>query len=211
MKTVLPLFIACLLIASTAQAQLGVKGGLNASVLDGEQISQTIKPVYSYHAGVYYTANVAGPLSIRPELLYSLQGSNFKSAKEDFKTSLSYLNLPVLLDVKISFLHLLAGPQFGVLLQARQSGTVFSGYNAMSGAEEFINVSRQVTDQYKRNDFGLCVGTELEIGSSFRLGGRFNAGLTDIANYQDVRNANDPRLRNRVFQVYAALQLDNNR
>jgi hypothetical protein len=207
----LPALSALLLIAAPAHAQLGVKGGLNAAVLDGEQITQKTDFTYTYHAGVYYVFNVAGPVSVRPELLYSLQGSSFKSAQEDFETNLSYLNLPLLLDVKVSRLHLLAGPQFGVLLQARQSGTTFTGYNTTTSAEEFVNVSQQVTDQFKREEFSLCAGAELELVAGLRLGGRFTAGLNDIANYQDVRSANDPHLRNRVFQAYAAFQLGGNK
>ncbi|WP_303309479.1 porin family protein [Hymenobacter sp. BT730] len=203
----LMLLLAGLLVGSAASAQIGIKGGLNAAVLDGEQISQKTDYNYTYHAGFFYTYNVVGPLSIRPELLYSLQGADFKAAQEDYETKLQYLNLPILLDLKLSRLHLQAGPQFGVLLTAKQAGTVLVSYDPATQMETYGSVSHQVNDQYKKQDFSLCVGAELELLAGLRAGGRFNAGLTDIADYKDVRNPNDPRLKNRVVQAYLAFQL----
>jgi len=207
MKPFLLLSLAGLLVTSAAQAQIGVKAGVNAAMLNGEQISQDTKLTYSYHAGVFYTYNLAGPLSVRPELQFSAQGSSFKSAKEDFQTHLNYLELPIMANLRLGRLHVQAGPQFGVLLSAQQEGKTFTGYNATTGAEEFQNVSNQVTDQFKRQDFSLCAGLEYNILLGLRVGGRFVAGMNDIANYKDVRSVNDPRLKNRVFQVYAAFQL----
>lgn len=206
MKKLLSL-LAGLLLAGTASAQIGLKGGLNATVLDGQQINQKTDYRYTYHAGLFFTHALAGPLSIRPELLYSLQGSDFKSTQEDYETKLHYLNLPILLDLKISKLHLQAGPQFGVLLTAKQAGTVLVSYDPATQYSTYASVSKQVSEDYKKQDFSLCAGAELEIANGLRVGGRFNAGLTDIADYKDVRSANDPKLKNRVIQAYLALQL----
>lgn len=206
MKPVVILFLGAVLLAGTASAQIGAKGGLNASVLDGEHLNQRTNFNLSYHAGLFYTYNLFGPVSLRPELVYSVQGSSFASAQENFKTTLGYLQLPLLADVKLGGLHLQAGPQFGVLLNAQREGTTFTGYDA-AGAEEFANLSQQVANDFKRQDFALCAGAEYELVAGLRLGGRFVAGLNDVAKYQDVRSANDPQLRNRVFQVYAAFQL----
>lgn len=206
MKTRLLVFLMALLTTATAQAQIGVKAGVNAALFDGQQISQDTRPTFSYHAGVFYTYNLVGPLSVRPELQFSAQGSNFKSATEDFETRLNYLQLPILADLRLGPLHVQAGPQFGALLSAQKEGTAFTGYNATTGAEEFQNVSEQVTKQFQRQDFSLCAGLEYNLSLGLRVGGRFVAGLNDIADYKDLRSVNDPRLKNRVFQVYAAFQ-----
>ena len=178
----------------------------NAAVLDGKHISQRTDFNLSYHAGLFYTYKLFGPVSLRPALLYSVQGSSFESAKENFRTMLGYLQLPLLANAKIGSLHLQAGPLFGVLLNARHEGTIFTGYSA-TGAEEFANVSKQVADEFERQDFALCAGAEYNLVGGLRLGGRFVAGLNDVAKHQDVRSANDPRLKNRAFQLYAAFQL----
>ncbi|WP_176132805.1 porin family protein [Hymenobacter sp. CRA2] len=194
-----------------AQAQyFGIKGGLNAAVLDGQQISQNTKYKTSFHGGVFYNYNLIGPLSLRPELQYSMQGSEFKSAQEDFTTKLHYLAIPVLLDLKIGPVHVQGGPQFGVLLRAEQDGKRFLGYS-VSGDEEYGSVGGQITNQFKRQDFSLCAGAEIDLGRTFTVGGRFNAGLNDIADYKDIRSANDPRLKNRVIQGYLALRFGGDR
>ncbi|QIX61714.1 PorT family protein [Hymenobacter sp. BT18] len=210
MKKLLFTLLGALLTLSAAQAQVGIKGGLNAAVLDGQDINQKTDYQFTYHAGLFYVYNVVGPLSIRPELLYSVQGSEFKNAQEDYATKLQYVNLPILLDLKISKLHLQAGPQFGLLLTAQEAGTVVTGYDFTTSPPTptgYGKVSGQVKDKYNDKDFSLCAGLELELVAGLRVGGRFNAGLTDIADYKDVRSANDARLKNRVIQAYAAFQL----
>ncbi|GAB2946799.1 hypothetical protein GCM10027048_09740 [Hymenobacter coalescens] len=200
--------LIALLLAGAApnlQAQyFGLKGGVNAAVLDGEQIQQNTNYNTSYHVGAFYNYNLIGPLSLRPEVQYSVQGSEFKSADEDYTTKLYYLAVPVLLDLKLGPVHLQGGPQFGVMLQAEQKGTKFTGIS--NGAPQYGSVQGQVTDQFKRQDFSLCAGAEIDLGRTFTVGGRFNAGLNDIADYEDIRSANDPRLKNRVIQGYLAIK-----
>jgi hypothetical protein len=199
------LFLAC-----SAQAQfLGIKAGANAAVLDGERVSLSTDYKLTYHAGVFYNYNLFGPISLRPELLYSLQGSEFKDAQQDFTTKLHYLNLPLLLDIKVGPVHLQGGPQFGLLLSAQEAGVLLTGYSPTTGQPQYTNVSGQVTDQYKRRDFSLCGGLELEVTKNFSLGGRLNTGLTNVEDYKDIRSANDPRLRNRVFQGYVTIRMSN--
>lgn len=204
--TLLLLPFAALLGLSTAQAQyFGIKGGLNAAVLDGEQIQMDSRYATNFHVGAFYNYNLVGPLSLRPELQYSLQGGEFKSAQEEYDTKLYYLNLPLLLSLKLGPVRLQGGPQFGLLLTAKETGTLLTGYNPL-GQAQYGNVNRQVTEQYKREDFSLCAGAELNLGKKLTVGGRFTTGLTDVDDFSDVRSANDPRLRNRVLQAYVALR-----
>ncbi|MCC3155883.1 PorT family protein [Hymenobacter sp. 15J16-1T3B] len=196
--------------ASAAHAQyFGLKGGVNAAVLDGEQIQASTKYNTSWHAGAFYNYNLVGPLSLRPEVQYSVQGSEFKSSDEDYTTQLYYLAVPVLLDLKLGPVHLQGGPQFGVLLQAEQKGTKVVRVN--NGAPEYGSVQQQVTDQFKRQDFSLCAGAEVDLGRTFAVGGRFNAGLNDVADYRDIRSVNDARLKNRVIQGYLAIKFGGSR
>ena len=201
-------FAALLLGRPAAQAQyFGIKGGLNAAVLDGEQLQADTKYKTAFHVGAFYNYNLVGPLSLRPEVQYSVQGSEFKSDTEDYTTKLYYLAVPVLLDVKLGPVHVQGGPQFGVLLQAEQKGTKFTGVT--NGAPQYGSVQGQITDQFKREDFSLCAGAEIDLGRTVAVGGRFTAGLNDIADFTDVRSPNDPRLKNRVIQGYLAIKFGN--
>ncbi|MFD2717177.1 porin family protein [Hymenobacter monticola] len=204
MKKLLIIAFLSLFLTPLARAQFGIKGGLNVAELtgrDGETASY--KPFY--HVGIFYQANVLGPLSIQPEVQYSLQGGNLKSAYTDYDSELHYLTVPILAKLTVGPVFVEAGPQFGVLLSANQQGNLQVGFTP-DGMPAYGNESRPATSEFKRGDFSVVGGVGLKLGSSFSLGGRLVAGLNDINDAKNLSGINDPRLQNRVFQVYAALQ-----
>ena len=204
MKKLLIIGVLSLLITPRAQAQFGIKGGLNVAELtgrDGE--SASYKPFY--HVGAFYEANLFGPLSIQPEVQYSVAGGNLKSAFTNYDSELHYLTVPVLAKLTLGPVFVEAGPQFGVLLSANQSGTMQVGFTA-DGKPAYGNAARPATSEFKRNDFSVVGGVGLKLGGSLSLGGRLVAGLNDINDAKSLSGINDPRLQNRVFQVYAAFQ-----
>ncbi|GAB3299816.1 porin family protein [Hymenobacter tenuis] len=189
------LFLLAFLLAATAHAQLGVKAGINAAVLDGENLGSTSTDYKTYyHAGILYEAKLIGPLSIQPEVLYSLQGSSFKDAVGNYDAKLHYLNVPVLAKVTLGPVFVEAGPQFGLLLSKSESGEV-----------TVSSTGNGPYSSYKRGDLSLAAGAGLKL-SNFLVGARFNAGLNDINDAKNLSGANDSRLRNRVIQAYIALQ-----
>jgi hypothetical protein len=202
----LVLAITLLLLASQAHAQLGIKGGVNQAVLSGRVGEDATYKTY-FHAGIFYEAKVLGPISIQPELLYSMQGSQLKgnSTITDYKTQLNYIQVPILVKATIGPVYVEAGPQFGYLVSANEDGTV--QVRNTSGNVAFRDVNQSATDNYKRNEFALCAGVGLKLGSIVRVGGRFVAGLNDINDVQYLQGVNDPKLKNRVFQFYAAFQM----
>lgn len=195
-----------LLLASQAHAQFGVKGGVNQAVLSGRVGEDATYKTY-FHAGVFYEFKILGPLSIQPEALYSMQGSQLKGSTTitDYKTRLNYVQVPVLVKATFGPVYVEAGPQFGYLVSANEEGTV--QVRNTSGNVAFRDVNQSATDNYKRNEFALCAGVGLKLGSIVRVGGRFVAGLNDINDAQFLQGVNDPKLKNRVFQFYAAFQL----
>lgn len=198
MKQKLLFLLPSLLVAGAAHAQLGVKAGINAAVLDGENLGSTSTDYKTYyHVGLLYQAKVLGPLSIQPEVLYSLQGSSFKDALGNYDTKLHYLNVPILAKVTLGPVFVEAGPQFGVLLSEKADGGVSA---SSSGNGPYSS--------YKKGDVSLCAGAGLKLGSVL-LGARFNAGVNDINDVKSVTGTNDPRLRNRVVQGYLAFQFGN--
>jgi hypothetical protein len=202
----LVLAITLLLLASQAHAQLGIKGGVNQAVLSGRVGEDATYKTY-FHAGIFYEAKVLGPISIQPELLYSMQGSQLKGSSTitDYKTQLNYIQVPILVKATIGPVYVEAGPQFGYLVSANEEGMV--QVRNTSGNVAFRDVNQSATDNYKRNEFALCAGVGLKLGSIVRVGGRFVAGLNDINDVQYLQGVNDPKLKNRVFQFYAAFQM----
>jgi hypothetical protein len=78
---------------------------------------------------------------------------------------------------------------------------------APDGTPAYGNESRPATGSFKRGDFSVVGAAGLKLAGNFSLGGRLVAGLNDINDVKNLSGINDPRLQNRVFQLYAALQL----
>jgi hypothetical protein len=206
MKKILLAGLLVLGLAPRAHAQLGAKGGLNVAELTGRDGESASFKLF-YHVGAFYQAEVAGPLSIIPEVQYSVAGGKLKSAFTNYTTELRYVTVPLMLRLTLGPVFAEAGPQFGVLLSANQSGLMFQGL-ADDGTPAYGNESRSATGSFKRGDFSLAGGVGLKLGDHLSLGGRLVAGLNDINDARNLSGINDPRLQNRVFQVYAAIHLD---
>lgn len=204
MKKVLLIVLLSVLMVPLAQAQFGVKGGLNVAELTGREGESASYKAF-YHVGVFYQANLLGPISIQPEVQYSVAGGSLKSAFTNYDSELRYLTVPVLAKVTLGPVFVEAGPQFGVLLSANQSGKIQIDL-AEDGTPAYGNVSRPATGSFKRGDFSVVGGVGLKLASGFSLGGRLVAGLNDINDVKNLSGINDPRLQNRVFQLYAAFQ-----
>lgn len=191
-----------LALAPKAQAQFGVKGGVNFAQLQGRSGEDASYKTF-YHVGVLYQANIIGPLSIQPEVQYSVQGSDLRGAFTDYKTKLHYFTVPVLAKVTLGPIFVEAGPQFGYLVSANQNGKVQT--SSTNGNPSYGQVNQTATDSYKRADFSLAAGAGLRF-SALSIGARYVAGLNDINDIKNLSGVNDPRLKNRVFQLYAAIQ-----
>ncbi|MGI4867024.1 MAG: porin family protein [Janthinobacterium lividum] len=192
-----------LALAPKAHAQFGIKGGINVAELQGRSGEDATYKTF-YHVGILYQAHLLGPLSIQPEVQYSVQGGGLKGAFTDYDTKLHYFTVPILAKITVGPVFIEAGPQFGYLVSANQDGKVqISSTNGNPGYGQVNDQS--ATDQYKRAEFSLAAGAGLKF-SALSIGGRFVAGLNDINDAKNLSGINDPRLQNRVFQIYAAIQ-----
>ena len=208
MKRFILVLLSSGLLSSAAHAQLGVKVGVSEAVLNGENLSASTSYKTTYHAGIFYEARLIGPLSVQPELLYSLQGGSIKGQFENFDTKLHYFTVPVLAKVTVGPVFVEAGPQFSFLLNARKDGIlpVIGPSSSSSSIITYENYAYDATSNFKRGDFSLCAGAGLKFGPLL-LGARFNAGLNNVNDASILTGVNDARLKNRVFQGYVALQL----
>lgn len=191
-----------LLAAPKAHAQFGVKGGVNFAEMQGRQGESSSYKTF-YHVGILYQWNLIGPLAIQPELQYSVQGGDLKGAVTDYTTKLHYFTVPVLAKATLGPVFVEAGPQFGYLVHANEQGKV--ELTSTNGSSSYGQVDQTATNKYKGFDFSLAAGAGLKF-SALSLGARYVAGLNDINDVKTLTGVNDPRLQNRVFQLYAALQ-----
>jgi len=100
------------------------------------------------------------------------------------KGKLDYLTIPVLLSYRpIPLLSLLAGPQYGILLNQD---------------EHLVNNTEKA---FKKGDFALVGGVQLNL-LSFLVGARYVAGLTNINNV-----TNESTWKNQGWQLYAGFRI----
>ena len=158
-----------LLIAGLhSQAQgfhLGIKAGANLFKVDGESFDQQFQ--FGYSVGAFTQLNFTKSWGIQPELNFNQTnyrtGTGFSSVVpdgvNDVKGKLDYLTIPVLLSYRpIPILSLMAGPQFGILVNQD---------------EHLVNNAEQA---FKKGDFALVAGAQLNLGPLL-VGARYVAGL----------------------------------
>lgn len=193
-----------IIVASTGlfaqDLSYGVKAGMNISNFFSDDSSDEFDSKAGINIGAFLEIPISEKFSVQPELIYSAQGSqqtvyttttdmvdgmevtttNFRI----FKYNFNYLNIPVLAKYYVTDgLSLLAGPQLGVLLSAKDKESDNDG-------ELDIDIS-SFTESI---DFSIDFGVGYEFGDHFLIDARYNMGLTNVV------DSNDGTLKNGVFQ-----------
>ena len=197
MKTKISVLLVCVLIAqaSIAQINLGIKGGVNITKVQGKSFRDEFK--YGYHVGGVAEIGLGKKkkLSIHPEVVFNQYqtrvDSSFKNIYQnaaDFSNyrdvKLNYLSIPIVLSYKLgNVFSLQAGPQFGILID--QSKNLLE-----NGKEAFNN-----------GDFSLVGGAQIHV-SKIRVTGRYFVGLSNVS---DIGDQN--KWKNQGFQLSLGLVL----
>jgi Outer membrane protein beta-barrel domain len=178
-KLLVPLF-AFVLISTAGMAQLhvpffqlGVKGGVNFTKIDGKSFSDEFN--YGYHAGAFATLKITNHIQIQPEVLFNQYNtkvdtafSNVLNVKNLKDVQLNYLSIPLLLNLTpAKFISFQFGPQFGVLLDKHK------------------NLFENGKDAFSGGDLSMLAGVQLNI-AGLRVSGRYVVGLSNI---NDVSNS----------------------
>jgi hypothetical protein len=187
------LSILLVIAGLSSQAQgfhAGIKAGANLFKVDGESFNQEFQ--FGYMAGVFTQIYVNSKWGIQPELNFNQTnyrtGSNFSAVVpdgvNDVKGKLNWLTIPVLLSYRpIPILSLLAGPQYGILVNQD---------------EHLIN---NAGDAFKKGDLAAVAGAQLNLGPVM-AGARYVVGLTNL---NDVTNQST--WRNEGWQLYAGFRI----
>jgi hypothetical protein len=187
------LSLSLLLAVVHGQAQgfhFGIKAGANLFKMDGESFDQEYK--FGYNVGAFSELNFTSSWGLQPELLFNQTnyrtGTQFSDIYPDgvngVKGKLNYLSIPVLLSFRpIPLLSLLAGPQFGILLNQD---------------EHLVNNAGQA---FKKGDLSFVGGAQLNL-ASIKVGARYVVGLNNI---NDLQNQNN--WKNEGWQLYAGFRI----
>jgi hypothetical protein len=154
------LLIAVLLIAvsisAKAQLSLGIKGGINWSSINSDNLRSS--SVAGYQAGLF--ARIGEGLYLQPEVYLSSSGGSFTSNDYTYRGKVKFtnLNVPVLVGLRFGpknlNLRAMAGPEYIAVLDQNQN--LPSNFNAA-----FNNFG----DAYKKHMLGYQAGIGVDLGA----------------------------------------------
>ena len=158
-----------------AFAQTGLKGGVNLTNLYVDDIDDENVKV-GYHVGIYHEAAITDFLSIQPELLFTSKGAElqydgFLGGSGKYRYNLNYLEVPLLVKLKLAGFNVEAGPYAAFLVGANVTDVDSNG-----NVQGVTSLDR---DDFNQLDFGLSLGTGFDFTGG-RIGARYDFGLNEI-------------------------------
>jgi hypothetical protein len=204
MAPVLFVLAAAFFVTSEAPAfaqdsvAVGVKGGATFTTLrfenEEEASTRTSDTRPGFIGGLFVVWPADRRLALQTEVLLSQKGGKFQGANFSGRTTINYVDTPVLLRVSSARsggtpVHVFAGPSFGF----RVSGETRSTVEGREGVDEIDN-------DFKRFDLGLTVGAGVEFGRLV-VDGRYTWGLVDIDKQID-----ESTIRNRGFAFMTGIR-----
>lgn len=217
MKRFLLLLSASLAVAGAAQAQaqIGVRLGGSLAKLhttEGQVVRSRSSTQAGYQVGVWYQVPLTARLSLVPEVQYSHERLTLAQASfaiydasftADTHLSMHYLNVPVLVRATFGPVYVEAGPQAGVLLGGRQTGSeiVTAGWG---GGTSTYAIDQAVTKDKRRFDVGPCLGLGVALPAGLGVSMRAYQGLVTLNDTQ--RSAWDGKFRRQSLQASLTYQ-----
>lgn len=165
------LFVGAIL----AIAQTGLKGGVNLSNLYVDDIDDENVKV-GYHLGIYHQAEITDIISIQPELLFTSKGAElnyqgFLGGSGNYRYNLNYIEIPVLVKLKLGGFNVHAGPYAAFLVGANIKDVDSDG--------DIQSVESLDRDDFNQLDYGLSLGTGFDFDGG-TIGARYDFGLNEI-------------------------------
>lgn len=205
-----PILLALLipmLLPGPAQAQLGIKGGINVVDFFGDDVQEADRRP-RLAGGASFDFLSLGPLTLAPEMYYAQKGAEqFQTRlmeQEPAEISLAYVEVPVLLRLALPFggrwfrPYLAGGPVFGWQLDCKVSAR---SDGAQPECDQLLGGEGQLESTLREYEQGLMFGAGVAV-SLFRgigaitLDGRYAQGLTRLDGAEGA-----PDIQNRALAV----------
>lgn len=191
-----------LLLSPLAHAQFGLRVGGTLTHLTTKdpdrsvsQTTATTDAKLGYEAGIYYQVKLGQRVSVVPEVQFSHENAGLHAFRSnaadggyqgDYALSLNYLNVPLLVRVKLGPVYVEAGPQISLLAGGSEKGTdIYNGWAELIYQE----VDRNITNRYRRFDVGPCVGVGVNLPAGFGVSVRGFQGLVSSTRTPDKNPA----------------------
>eukprot|EP01133_Synstelium_polycarpum_P004614 gene4614-5397_t len=191
--------LTALFITGAANAQspirIGIKGGLNLPNIikenNNNNFSTKVNP--GFNAGLTLDISLIEGLALTPEVLYSTKGYKLSSSVGDFTQTTNFLDIPVLLSIRLAGtgLNVVAGPQVSFLLSTKNKFQNGFGSVDQTIVEDDAN-------RFKKNLIGGVIGLRYDINSNVDIHGRY---AIDFQKNNENGSSRTPEYKNQVFSV----------
>ena len=208
MKAIKVLTASVILAANLAIAQtqptvkFGIKAGANLSTLTGSSVTSN-KVQFGAYGGAYSNFFISHKIKLQAEVLYSSQGTKWTtdipaylpSVDREIKQNihLGYLNIPIVVQYEfIRGLYCELGPQFGVLLNAKDENTTTDTDKTIPSSHVITSssVTTNIKPSLKGTDFSGVIGLGYRLDNGINFNARYNIGFVDIAKAASVQAKN---------------------
>lgn len=213
MKKLFVLSIALLSIFSLNAQKFGFKAGLNLSGVNSSTALneyQTASLAKGLNGGFVFEYNLAKVFGIRTEALFSQKGYQIESdvnmngtdAVINTSLTMNYLEIPLLLKLKLGPAYITAGPYFAYAVSGKDIATItvdgkklaeeqYADYGQVPSDDVFKSAEFNGDNiEFKRTDIGINAGAGVQF-SMFFAEARYETGLlniksnpTNISDYQ---------------------------
>lgn len=172
--------------AQSQELRLGAKAGVNFASIGGDG-SDDFDGRTSFHLGALVEIPISDKFSVQPEILYSSQGVQAdesdtfmgQTISYEYKRKLDYINIPIMAKYYvIEGLSIEAGPQFGILVSAKDELEISGGDNSGSSDED-------IKEYLNTLDIGFGLGAAYRLNNGIFFSARYVLGITDIIKDQD--------------------------
>ena len=181
MKRIIIALVA-LFVAASANAQLGIIGGLTSSKTDIKTAVSDVNNINQYHIGLTYKLGLGNLLAIQPSLIYNMKGSKVSeaiagAAEVDYKTG--FVELPV--QVQVGF-------GIGDLVRIYGIAEPFVGFavsnQRISKLGDITADSGQTWDNVKNKmEYGIGLGAGVEVFKHLQVSARYFWNLGSIYDF----------------------------
>ena len=212
------MLLLLLLCAGRAQAQAGIRAGMNFATLstaNGEGLYRDARASgkVGWQLGVLYQRPLARRWLLVPELQYSCQRQELQvvdnsvsdgSYAGHYALTLGYLTVPMWARAAFGRAYLEVGPQLGLLVNAHETGTETIG--SIVGGRT-LAVDRPAADRYTRADIALGIGGGVQLSNDWSISLRITTGLCSLTDEYTAPYNYGGGLRSQVAQLSLNYQL----
>ena len=166
----------------------GVKVGLNMASASGSDsdISGSDKKFHmGFALGGFVNMDLGNNLVLRPEVMYIQKGVNYEAGSVESVTSLSYIDIPILVEYGVLQgnmpVNVFGGVNLAVLL---------SGENEISGGGAGVDGTTDIKSDTSGFDYGLQFGVGTVINKNIAVDVRYSLGLAKLDKDGDFNSTN---------------------